>query len=113
MHSRIRNIKSINVVKEFTMTTLQDDVDFNFIRRTDDLLLFDDDDDDDDNKSGVLVGDDEEEGNDENVAAAATIVFSISFFYFDFLFCVVVCLKSVVFLSRITFCAIGIIVRME
>ena len=80
MHSRIRNIKSINVVKEFTMTTLQDDVDFNFIRRTDDLLLFDDDDDDDDNKSGVLVGDDEEEGNDENVAAAATIVFSISFF---------------------------------
>ena len=90
------------------MTTLQDDVDFNFIRRTDDLLLFDDDD-----KSGVLVGDDEEEGNDENVAAAATIVFSISFFYFDFLFCVVVCLKSVVFLGRITFCAIGIIVRME
>ena len=98
MHSRIRNIKSINVVKEFTMTTLQDDVDFNFIRRKDDLLLFDDN---DDNKSGVLVGDDEEEGNDENIAAAATIVFSISFFYFDFLFCVVVGLKSVVFLSRI------------
>jgi hypothetical protein len=78
MHSRIRNIKSMNVVKELTIDTLQDDVDFNFIRRTDD-----------DDKSGVVVGDIEEEGNDDDDEATAVtiILVLVSLFRLPILYC--------------------------